>query len=83
MSAETRRSILEAITELYSIDGEMFSLSNMLYGLFDGFDYSDQIHKSKEIFIIQEQNEALYIKLLDIIKAVKSYPKSETHNTLI
>ena len=83
MSAETRRSILEAITELYSIDGEMFSLSNMLYGLFDGFDYSDKIHKSKEIFIVQEQNEALYTKLLDIIKAVKSYPKSETHNTAI
>ena len=83
MSDETRGAILESITELYSIDGNMFSIQNMLYGLFDGFDYADKIHMSKEIFIIQKQNDDLYNKLLNIIRAIKSYPKSETHNTLI
>jgi len=83
MSAETRRSILEAITELYSIDGNMFSLSNMLYGLFDGFDYSTKIASSSQMEIVEKQNVPLYKKIMKFCKTIQTYPKSETHNTLI
>ena len=83
MSAETRRSILEAITELYSIDGNMFSLSNMLYGLFDGFDYSTQIASSTQMEIVEKQNVPLYKKIMEFCRTIQTYPKSETHNTQV
>ena len=83
MSAETRSSILEAITELYSIDGETFSISNMLYGLFDGFDYSLKISTSESINIIFKQNLDLYTKIMKICLDIQKYPKSQTHNTQI
>ncbi len=75
MDSKTRRAILESITDLHSIEGSTWNLSNMFYGLFDGFDYSDQILNSKEIFLVQEQNKELYNKILTFVKEVKSYPK--------
>ena len=39
MGGETRRTILETITNLYLIDGiSSMGIENMLYGLFDGFE---------------------------------------------
>ena len=78
MGEKTRRTILESIMKCSEIEGiSSMGITNMLYGLFDGFDYSDAIHKSKEIFIIQEQNNDLYCKLLDIVREVKGYPKHD------
>ncbi len=85
MSSTTRRTILEIINELLLVDNlkSPFMYQNMFYGLFDGFDYSDQIHMDPDIFVIEKQNKELYGKILNVVKAIKSYPKSETHNTQI
>ena len=83
MDGETRGAILESITELYSIDGNMFPLQNMLYGLFDGFDYSTKIPPSTEMEIVEKQNVQLYKKIMKFCFTIQTYPKSETHNTQI
>ena len=45
MKRETLSSISKVITDLFGIDGisPFCGISNMLYGLYDGFDYSDKI----------------------------------------
>ena len=74
---------IESITELYSIEGNMFPLQNMLYGLFDGFDYSTKIPSSTELEIVEKQNVQLYKKIMKFCFTIQKYPKSETHNTQI
>ena len=83
MSSTTQKEILESITELYSIDGDMFSLQNMLYGLFDGYDYSTKIPSSTEMEIVEKQNVQLYKKIMKFCFTIQTYPKSETHNTQV
>jgi len=76
MGGETRRTILETITNFYSIEGAgMMGIQNMLYGLFDGFDYSKKIVEHKEMKLIKEQNKEMYDTIIDICKEIETYPK--------
>tara|TARA_B100001173_G_scaffold1449_1_gene1224 strand:+ start:938 stop:1222 length:285 start_codon:yes stop_codon:yes gene_type:complete len=77
MKRETLSSISKAITDLFGIDGisPFGGISNMLYGLYDGFDYSDKIRSHKEMEIIKEQRMDLYEKILNICKDIDTYPK--------
>ena len=64
MGKETLRSIGEATTELFGVDGvsPFGGVSNMLYGLYDGFDYSDKIRSHEEMLQINKENGYLYNK---------------------
>ena len=79
MSKETLRSIGEATTELFGIDGvrPFGGVGNMLYGLYDGFDYSDKIRSHKDMETIKSQKMGLYEKILNICKDIDTYPKHE------
>ena len=63
MGKETLRSIGEATTELY--------------GLYDGFDYSDKIRSHEEMLQINKENGYLYNKILEICKDIDTYPKHD------
>ena len=77
MGRETIRSIGEATTDLFLVEGvsSFGGVSNMLYGLYDGFDYSDKIRSHEEMVIIKEQKIDLYNKILNICKDIDTYPK--------
>ncbi len=79
MGKETLRSIGESITDLFLVEGvsSFGGVSNMLYGLYDGFDYSDKIRSHKEMNIIKEQKVDLYLKILNICKDIDTYPKHD------
>jgi hypothetical protein len=77
MSNETRIEILFIIREMITIDGKTFNLENMLYGLFDGYDYSDTIMESEELKMVTSQNPELAIRIAKICGVIDSYPKYE------
>ena len=78
MPMTTLRSINECITALYDIDSthSRFTLSNYLYGLFDGFDYSHLIPSCKFMEDIATQAPALHLTILTICDEVSKYPRS-------
>ncbi len=79
MGKKTLRSISEATTELFGIDGvsPFGGVGNMLYGLYDGFDYSDKIRSHEDMETIKNQKMDLYVKILNICKDIDTYPKHE------
>ena len=83
MGGETRRTILETITNLCLIDGiSSMGIENMLYGLFDGFDYSKKIVEHKEMKLIKEQNKEVYDTIVNICKEIATYPKHSQDVTI-
>ena len=83
MGGETRRTILETITNFHSLDGiGMMGIQNMLYGLFDGFDYSKKIVEHKEMKLIKEQNKEVYDTIINICKEIETYPKHNQDVTI-
>ena len=77
MGKETLRSIGEATTELFSVDGisPFGGVGNMLYGLYDGFDYSDKIRSHEDMNIIKSEKMDLYEKILTSgVTEVRSRP---------
>ena len=79
MSKETLRSIGEATTELFGVDGvsPFGGVGNMLYGLYDGFDYSNKIRSHEDMAVIKSQKMDLYLKILNICKDIDTYPKHD------
>jgi hypothetical protein len=79
MKRETLSSISKVITDLFGIDSisPFGGISNMLYGLYDGFDYSDKIRSHEEMEIIKEQRMDLYENILNICKDIDTYPKHD------
>jgi len=84
MKRETLSSISKVISDLFLIDGisPFGGISNMLYGLYDGFDYSDKIRSHKEMEIIKEQRMDLYEKILNICEDIDTYPKHDQDVTV-
>jgi len=79
MKRETLSSISKVINDLFGVDGisPFGGISNMLYGLYDGFDYSDKIRSHEEMETIKEQRMDLYEKILNICKDIDTYPKHD------
>jgi len=79
MDENTMDSIQNAISGLYSIDGVSrmgvrMGVKNMLYGLYDGFNYADAIMAHADMQKVEEQDQLLYSLIADICETVKSYP---------
>ena len=79
MGVDTLKKIGESTTELFSVDGisPFGGVGNMLYGLYDGFDYSDKIRSHEDMNIIKSEKMDLYEKILNICKDVDTYPKHD------
>ena len=79
MGIDTLKKIGEATMELFLVDGisPFGGVGNMLYGLYDGFDYSDKIRSHEDMNIIKRENLDLYEKILNICKDIDTYPKHD------
>ena len=78
MTRETMDLIQMCKSELFLIEGvdSFGSISNMLAGLYDGFDYSEDILKDAEMAIIKDKSVLLPYSLEVICKTVAKYPKT-------
>jgi hypothetical protein len=73
MNAETRMEIMEIIRELIDFDNTR-RLENFMYGLFDGYLYSDI-----QIEALQLPTE-IGSRIMRVFDICNRYPKSQTQN---
>tara|TARA_R110001599_G_scaffold53592_1_gene149488 strand:+ start:1101 stop:1406 length:306 start_codon:yes stop_codon:yes gene_type:complete len=86
MSAETRDLIGMCKSQLITVFASKTSetktiyfgsVSNMLAGLYDGYDYVDAIKNDDEMLLIQKQNPLLFWAIKQVLKEVETYPKTD------
>jgi len=70
MSSETRREVLDIITEI-GYGNNTFMLTNSLYGLFDGYLYDELIQYADDVTM----TKGLYRRILKVFNTVCKYPK--------
>jgi len=78
MDSATRRRILDLISDLSITENcNASNVINMLYGAFDGFDYSDEIFAQHTLLnsLNDGGNTHLVNEILAIAKTIKSYEK--------
>jgi hypothetical protein len=77
MDSETRERILDIITDLMITENcNTFSVVNMLYGLFDGYDYTSFIESDPLLDQLHEGgNSHMVNEILEITAIVKDYGK--------
>lgn len=68
MNVETLREIGNILNEVF-IDAS-FNLSNMLYGLYDGYLYDDLLSVAQT-----ELNNTEYARVKKVVSVIKKYPK--------
>ena len=76
MDSETRSEILNCIRDLHYVNSKTFNIENMLYGLFDGYDYSNEIIYHPEFTNISLENKELHNRIAQICKLINAYPKT-------
>lgn len=81
MSSETRSEILDIINDLCLCDASSFNLENMLYGFFDGYDYTERIIYSADLANVTHENPELGARISAICGIIESYPKYESTST--
>lgn len=67
MSSETRSEIMELLNNV-RFDGGL-ELTNMIYGLFDGYLYDNILTIGRE-----QLHDVVYTKLESIVSTIKQYP---------
>jgi len=77
MDSATRGRILDLISDLEIIERcNPRNVINMLYGAFDGYDYSEQILQDKLLIQLTDGgNTSLVKEIQTIATIIKSYPK--------
>ena len=71
MSSETRGDIMNILKDTSTSLSNDRYLTNMLYGLFDGYLYEDIVTESKRIGI----EEAVKRQIEEVVDVVSAYPK--------
>ena len=71
MSSETQGDIMNILKETCTSLSNDRHLSNMLYGLFDGYLYEDIVTESNRIGI----EEAVKRQIEEVVDVVSTYPK--------
>ena len=71
MSSETRGDIMNILKDASTSLSNDRYLTNMLYGLFDGYLYEDIISESNRIGI----EEAIKTQIKEVVGVVSAYPK--------
>ena len=77
MDSETRKMILDVINDLYDcpLGHSTFTMQNWLYGLFDGYDYSEIAIFSPELASITFVDVELTCKISHIFSIIEKYPR--------
>ena len=78
MSSETLTEILGIIGALSECECPTRQLENMLYGFFDGYDYTEHIIKSRQLAEVTHENPELGAQISTICGIIESYPKHES-----
>jgi hypothetical protein len=69
MDSKTREEILDVLSE----SDTPKVLTNYLYGLFDGYDYSETANFKKEVEFLKRKNPKLHQRVVDIYKKIDNY----------
>jgi hypothetical protein len=82
MDSQTRNRILDLTTDLQIIENcPTSNVINMLYGAFDGYDYSEIIKLDPMIDSLNSGgNTSLVKEVFDIISIIETYPRTEIPN---
>lgn len=82
MDSLTRNRIMDLISDLQIIENcPSFELINMLYGAFDGYDYSERIKVNPAIESLNAGgNTYLANEILEIASIIEQYPRTEQPN---
>ena len=83
MDSTTRSKVLDLISDLQITENcNADSTINMLYGLYDGYDYGDQILAQHTLLncLNDGGNTRLVNEILAIVAIVKDYPRTEHPN---
>lgn len=82
MNSETRKRIMNLISDLEITENcPTQNVINMLYGSFDGYDYSERIKIDPMIQSLHDGcNGHLVNELLDITFVIKNYPRTTEPN---
>ena len=76
MPPQTLRTIMDSINGvMLSEEKDTFTLVNMLYGLFDGFDYTEKILTDPVMKSLEKSNSEVYNKITEVCEEIKGYPK--------
>ena len=77
MSMDTLSEIGDIQREFYSIEVEAskFSLTNMLCGLYDGFDYTEKILDNALYKELEEKYPKLALRISKVLLEISTYPK--------
>ena len=83
MDSLTRGRIMDLISDLSIMENcPTFEVINMLYGSFDGYDYSERI---KVDLVIESLNAGgnthLSTELLQIVSVIEQYPRTKVPNS--
>jgi len=76
MGLETLQEIGKINNAVIVIDGiGMMGLSNYLFGLYDGYNYTEDIMNHKETKIFKDANPEMYSRLLKVLDEINTYPE--------
>lgn len=83
MDSLTRGRILDLISDLSIMENcPTFEVINMLYGSFDGYDYSERIKVDPVIESLNKGgNTHLSTELLQIVSVIEQYPRTKVPNS--
>ena len=73
MGSDTRDDVMSAIAKLKMLDGDYGSLENYLYGLFDGYDYSQTDRCKEEMQKLKSESRNVHDKIEGIFDKVSKY----------
>lgn len=82
MSSSTRSMIMDLITDLQIIENcPSYNLVNMLYGSFDGYDYSERIKTDAAVQSLNDGgNTGLVNQIFEVVDTISTYPRTEQPN---
>ncbi len=82
MDSLTRSKISDLISDLQIIENcPSFNVINMLYGSFDGYDYSERIKVDPIIDSLNDGGNTYLVKqILDIVSIIEQYPRTQEPN---
>ena len=83
MDSDTRHKIMDLISDLQIIENcSAGNVINMLYGAFDGYDYSDEIRAQHTLLnaLNDGGNNHIVNEILNIASMIEKYPRTAEPN---
>lgn len=79
MSIETLQKIGKVINEVQFKQKKSFTFVNYLYGLYDGFNYTNAIKENALYSKVMESDPQTFQVLNEVLDEINQYPQLEEH----